>query len=713
LELVRLLVGRLARGGQLAGAVLAVAASNPVVSEEKRNGAGVAAGGAAIRSFPAGLRSAAIWSAPLAAYALLACAVTWPLPLFLDSRLLGAVSGDIGVYVWNLWIFRHELLEHGRLPVSTDHIFAYTNGVDFTLHNYTPLAAAISLPLISAVGLVAAFNLVLLAKVAFTGLATFGLCRHLGLSRWSAWAAGALFVASPVMVARQTAHPSLVAAAALPLFLWALLRALDSQRLRDGALVGAAAAMATYSDAYYGIYCVLMGVVVLAWRFLRLDVRAETPGRRHLFVVIDALLAVVIAVIAWRVLTGATTLFLGPIRVTMTTLYNPVLAASVLVLLRTWLRRRPRVSLKDAATIGRLIPAGFTAIASCLVLLLPLLVGVVMRVQSGRMPNVETYWRTSPRGVDLLAYLVPGPTHPLLGAWTRDLFLPSRADAFPEFVAAFPWVALIVIGVAAARRALPPFWIAFTLTFLALSLGPFLHVGGQNTYVPGPWAVLRYMPVVEMARSPARFAILATLGGSILVAFAIDWWRRSRLWRPALAAVLVAVGAVEIAPAPRLLYSAEIPALYGVIARDASEVKRVLELPTGIRDGTSSLGNFAPSSMYFQTLHGRPLIGGYLSRVTEARKQQNLELPMLRALMGLSDPAFVVPPEWLTEARGSSRTFLARSCVGFVVVDKRRATPALTRFAVEAMNLTRVAEDDSYALHVPNNPPPCEPDELE
>jgi hypothetical protein len=361
----------------------------------------------------------------------------------------------------------------------------------------------------------------------------------------------------------------------------------------------------------------------------------------------------------------------------------------------------------DAASASRLIPAGLTAIAACLVLLLPLLVGIVLRLQAGRMPNVATYWRSSPRGVDLLAYLVPGPNHQLIGRWTRDLLLPIRPDAFPEFVAAFPWFVLCAIGVAAVRRALPPFWIVFTLFFVALSLGPFVHVGGHNTYVVGPWALLRYVPVIDMARSPTRFAIPATLGGSVLFAFAIEWWRHTRPVRPALAAVLAAAAVFELAPAPRRLYSAEIPQLYGLISRGSNESARVLELPTGIRDGTSSMGNFTPSSMYFQTGHGRPLIGGYLSRVSESRRKQNREPPMLRTLMALSEPGVVVPTGWLAEARASSRDFLARSCVGYVVVDKRRATAALEAFAVEALNLLLVAEDDTYALHVPADPPPC------
>ena len=54
-------------------------------------------------------------------------------------------------------------------------------------------------------------------------------------------------MASPVLTARNTAHLSLVIAAPLPLFLWALLRTLDSRRIRDAVLVGRLVALATYS----------------------------------------------------------------------------------------------------------------------------------------------------------------------------------------------------------------------------------------------------------------------------------------------------------------------------------------------------------------------------------------------------------------------------------------------------------------------------------
>ena len=75
----------------------------------------------------------------------------------------------------------------------------------------------------------------------------------------------------------------------------------------------------------------------------------------------------------------------------------------------------------------------------------------------------------------------------------------------------------------------------------------------------------------------------------------------------------------ELLPSPRPLYSAEIPRIYRYIAEVPGDV-RVLELPSGIRDGTQSVGNFTARTQFFQTAHEKRLIGGYLSRVSRRRR---------------------------------------------------------------------------------------------
>jgi hypothetical protein len=626
----------------------------------------------------------------------------------LTSTLLGDPSGDTGVYVWNLWVFWHELAEHGRLPISTDHVFAFTGGADFSLHNYTPLAGLTATPLVATLGAVGAYNLLTLAALTITASSVYLLGRHVGLGRLPGWTAGAVFIASPVMTARETAHFSLVTAAPLPLFIWALLRAVEHPGWSRAATVGVLVAVATYADVYYGVYCLLMGVTLVGWQFLRVEFRPRRlpSGTVTTFCL---LAAVVVAIVAWRLATGGTTIFIKGIRIGLTTLYTPMLVLVGLALLCLWLARRPRLLLNDPdRSVGTLAKHAALAVATCLALLAPILLGLGRRFLQGRLPNVETYWRTSPRGVDLLSYIVPNPTSLWFGGVTRDWLLPDVTDAFPEFVASFSLVALVWVAVAATKGALPRMWLWFTVTFIVLSLGPFIHVAGVNTFVIGPWALLRYLPVVEMARSPARMVVPAALGLSLLTGFALQTGGGALGRRRTIGlAFVLALLAVELTPAPRSLYSAAVPDIYDEIASNPLPGP-LLELPSGLRDGTSSVGDFSARAQFHQTRHGRPLVGGYLSRISGWRKAENQRTPMLRVLHALSEGQAV--PEAEQRAAAETReAFLARSCVRYVVVDTARASPALRAFAVDALRLLPARDDGRYQLFTPGESPPCRP----
>ena len=657
------------------------------------------------------LRRTATACAVTASFGLLSVLLTWPLPRYLRTRLLGDPAGDLGVYIWNIWIFRHEIVRHASLPFSTDHLFGEGITADFSLHNYAPIAGVLGAPLIGPLGVVAAFNVILLTFIALSGAGTFVLARRLGLGPVAAWCAGALFMGSPVLSARATAHFSLVIAVALPLFLWALLRALDTARVRDAAIVGAFVALAVYSDAYYGVYCVLMGAFVVTWRYTRVEQFAGRGANPWAARAVTAMIVFICVAIAWRVVMGPSAFVAGPFRIRLNTFYTPVLILTSAVALRAWLAWRPVVRLHDPdGRLPAMVRLGLVAVIACVIILLPQLIGIALRFINDLMPGTETYWRSSPRGLDLLAYVVPNPTHAWFGDRTRQWFTPSDPDAFPEMVAAFSIGSLAVVAAGAWCRVLPRLWVAFTGFFVWLSLGPFIHVAGVDTYVVGPWALLRYVPVIGMARTPARFSVVAALGMALLSGFAIDGLRRRRIlpgWAWACTALLIAI---ELVPAPRQTYSAAVPEVYRLIAATTpvEDAARLLELPTGIRDGTSSLGNFNASSEFFQTSHRRPLVGGYLSRVSGRRKQEGRRAPMFGALMTLSEGGTLTSAQ-IDDALAGRERFLSRTCVRFVIINRARASTELQTFAVSALRLMLVHEDEQYALYTPADPPRCDP----
>ena len=151
----------------------------------------------------------------LLGYAVVGLAFSWPLPVRLATHLTGPPSSDTGVYVWNLWVFRHELVVRGAFPYLTSTIFSLDPRADLSLHNYTVFADLLGLPLLPQFGVVATFNLIYILLTVIAAYAMFVLAREVSKSGAAAWLAGVVFAFSPALIARGTAHFSLVQAAPL------------------------------------------------------------------------------------------------------------------------------------------------------------------------------------------------------------------------------------------------------------------------------------------------------------------------------------------------------------------------------------------------------------------------------------------------------------------------------------------------------------------
>jgi len=262
---------------------------------------------------------------PLVGYLLLTLAFAWPLPLYLTTHLTGAPSGDTGVYVWNIWVFRHELLENGHLPFLTSQILSLDGpALKLGLHNYTTFANLMALPLVPLAGVVGAFNVVYLLNVFLSAYAMFLLARQETGRTAEAWLAGALFAFSPALIARGTAHFSLVAAAALPLFLLTLVHTARTQRVRHALALGLVMAWAAFSDPYYAVYCLLMAAAFVAWRLLDVHLTGRHPvsARTPVVWVMDALIVSVGGFIAGMVIRGGGRVDLFGLRVWMETTYK-------------------------------------------------------------------------------------------------------------------------------------------------------------------------------------------------------------------------------------------------------------------------------------------------------------------------------------------------------------------------------------------------------
>ncbi|MBA3295591.1 MAG: hypothetical protein H0U19_01540 [Acidobacteria bacterium] len=635
--------------------------------------------------------------AVLTGYLCVALVFSWPLPLHLGTTLLGPVSGDTGVYVWNLWVFRHEIVTHANFPFLTMEVMPLGPAVPLTLHNYTTAANIVAFVLQPLVGTVAAFNALGIVSAVFAAYMMFLLARRLTGDGSAAWVAGLAFGFCPFLNARAMAHFSLVQAAPLPLFVLLFERLQTRPAVPMAAATGATVAWAFLSDPYYAVYCLLIAAVMLVSAMLNVHViRRDASERLRWNVALDLALVCLAGLIVGIVIRGGGTLDVFGIRVSMTRLYNPVMAATILVLVRLALWLRPKFSwVSTVVPVRVVVTVGLT----CAVIVAPVLgaMGSRLRERSSWV-SPPVLWRSSAPGLDLLTFFLPNPLHPLV-AGAFDAGLRSSPGGFVENVASIPWtvVLIIALGIAVVGTRLPRRWVIWTVFFTLLALGPFVTIGGVMTYIPTPWSLVRYVPVVGAARMPQRVAILVMLGMAVLAAYALRDLR-SRTKRPWIITVAATVVLLfETLPAPRTLHSAAVPSVYRIIAADPRDV-RVLDLPFGLRDGLSSYGNATAASQFYQTVHEKPIMGGYLSRLPKNRVARYRARRVMRVLMDLSEGRPVAPAR-LERAILRARENRVEHNIGYVVMDSSRCSPELTAFAERAFDLAFVAADGPFRLY--------------
>lgn len=212
---------------------------------------------------------------------------------------------------------------------------------------------------------------------------------------------------------------------------------------------------------------------------------------------------------------------------------------------------------------------------------------------------------------DLLSLVAPSPLHPWWGAASERLGSLAVAPTVERAVF-LGFLPLLLAGCGFwLVRERARFWAGAALLFAILALGPILQIGGHAyPALPLPYRLLQQLPGVNASRVPARFALLVTLCLAVLAGLGLAGLRArfprlrgNRLRAIAVPLLVLALLAEHIA-VPYPLTTVTIAPFYRQLAA-STEPGAVLELPFVMTRSTSLFG---------QTIHGHPIIGGYLSR---------------------------------------------------------------------------------------------------
>jgi hypothetical protein len=234
------------------------------------------------------------------------------------------------------------------------------------------------------------------------------------------------------------------------------------------------------------------------------------------------------------------------------------------------------------------------------------------------------------RGNDLLSFFTPSRLHPLFASLV--LGINSRIGYTRNTPAYLGYVALIlaIIGIATARRQ-ARFWWATGLIFLILSLGSQLRLEGVPLHsFHFPWAI----PIISVLRHPLRLNSLLFLSLAVLAAFGGRWLfdrLASRSSPLAYSVFMLLTGTllfeywVSPFPTSQPSYS---PFLHQLAQEEGDFA--VADLPMGRQPDKYY--------MFYQTIHGKKIVGGVVSRTPYDAQSFIDANPLLGALRNENVP---------------------------------------------------------------------------
>lgn len=617
-------------------------------------------------------------------------AVLWTFPLIShgSTHILGDGAGDNVGALWNFWWARFALT-HDLDLFHTRYLFA-PDGASLALHTQLVMPALMGATVLSSLPLVAAHNTLLIATLVLNGLCTYWLLRRETGDGIAALFGGAIFAGSPFIVGHLHGHFNVVSAWSLPLVCLAARWATPSSRGWAIGL-GAALGLTAYLDYYYALYAlVLAGVLLLLQRHdVRLVRRVEawrpSSGERWLIGVTVVVATVVVPIAITDAFTP------GPPEPGLGDPFNGLQILWFLVALVAWRRWRPRVSRPSTHAFGpglvRLLPIvlGIAAAVSA-----PLWLSVLGVVLNGDYVSQVYPWRSGAQGVDLATLFMGPPFHWVVG-WPALVYDWRGIDTIERsaWMGIVP-VSLALMGWRVAPRAQTTRWLVVGGGAFLWALGPHLTIFGWNSGLVLPNAVLRYLPVLSNARVPGRAMAVVFLAVAAVSACGIAELRRRGV--PIVAgAGLALLLVVDLWPGHFPLTALEAPPLYEAL-RTHPASGTVLELPIGIRDGFGETGRLDHRTLWYQTIHERPITGGFVARLPVSTTRAYVEHPLLSKLLALSSSTPASQTGQLPDGEDALGALRALD-VRFLVLNRQTAPPALAEW-VDGLRLTQLGGDD-------------------
>jgi hypothetical protein len=241
----------------------------------------------------------------------------------------------------------------------------------------------------------------------------------------------------------------------------------------------------------------------------------------------------------------------------------------------------------------------------------PLITGLAEGDISSQIMTEQQEWAQT----DLLAYVIPNRYHPLFGHDVAPIYERFRKNRGHIAFLGYTVLLLGGYGILRARRA-ALYWALAAACLMLLALGPVLRFSG-NLYpsIPMPYRLVGWLPPIKALRTTDRFNMALSLPLAVLAGYGVMHLQKAlkRRLPPRRHARTIAFSGTVLAGLVLFEFlSSPFPTIapltspfYRELAREPGDFA-ILEVPMG--------RGYAKAYMFFQTLHGKRLVEGHVSR---------------------------------------------------------------------------------------------------